>query len=292
VVLPIVAPDSQPEHSLAVDTNRLLRVHGSDATSAQSSVPTVLDSDVEDEGSALISEQDVSLLLEEHMGNNNRQPLRGVLLQDDEEEEYPLGSHMPPAPRRSRSPRSRPPRVQPPQQQHGASSPPPSSRRPIIDMPVYGLMSTGEMFRHILTAPSRVTSALVITGEEQMNDAFEHCNRTVSRIVRSGRQFYIGITEHHSRRWEEHQGDTPGMWAGMITLVQAPNSRMTAQLERRLIAQWGHHTTCRNIGRGGERASQGQPHFVYCLDGQNHGLIRHHCNRGATHDLIRHHRGR
>ncbi len=172
--------------------------------------------------------------------------------------------------------------LQPPQQHRGASPPP--SRRP-IDMSVYGSMSTGEIFRHILTAPSRVTSALVITGEEQMDDAFEHCNRTLGRIVRSGRQFYIGITEHHSRRWEEHQGDTPVMWAGMVTLVQAPNSRMTAQLERRLIAQFGHHTTCRNIGRGGERASQGQPHFMYCL-------VRHQCNRGATHDLTRHHRGR
>jgi hypothetical protein len=254
-------------------------------------VRTVLESDAEDDGFGLMPEQDVTLLLEEHMGNT-RQPLQDglVLLQDEQEEEYPLGGNMPPPPRRSRSPRSRPPRAQPPPQHRRGASPPPS-RRP-IDMSVYGSMSTGEIFRHILTAPSRVTSALVITGEEQMDDAFEHCNRTLGRIVRSGRQFYIGITEHHSRRWEEHQGDTPGMWAGMVTLVQAPNSRMTAQLERRLIAQWGHHTTCRNIGRGGERASHGQPHFVYCLDGQNHGLIRRHCNRDATHDLIRHHRGR
>ena len=136
-------------------------------------------------------------------------------------------------------------------------------------------MSSGEMFRHILTVQNDMQGALVITGEEHMIEAAEHCNVALGSIVRSGHQFYIGITEHQSRRWEEHQAAAPGMWARMVTLIEAPNSRLTAQLERRLIAQWGHHWNCRNIARGGEHASQGQPHYVYCLDGERHGLIRH-----------------
>ena len=136
-------------------------------------------------------------------------------------------------------------------------------------------MSTGEIFRHILIVQSDMPRVLVIAGEEHMTEAAEHCNKALDSIVRSGRQFYIGITENHSRRWEEHQEAAPGMWARMVTLIEAPNSRLTAQLERRLIAQWGHHWNCRNIARGGEHASQGQPHYVYCPDGERHGLIRH-----------------
>jgi hypothetical protein len=109
-----------------------------------------------------------------------------------------------------------------------------------------------------------------------MIEAAEHCNRAVGAIARSSCQFYIGITEHHFRRWEEHQVAAPGMWAGIIILVEAPNSRLTSQLERGLIAKWRHHWTCRNIAPGGEHASQGQPHYVYCLRGDRHGFIRHH----------------
>ena len=103
-------------------------------------------------------------------------------------------------------------------------------------------------------------------------DAFAHCRQQVSAIARvgGGRAFYIGITEDPPRRWEEHQRVYSG---GMVVLIEASSSRITSDLEVRLLEVFlprpgilsAGHSLCRNMGRGGERASAGSPHYLYVV---------------------------
>jgi hypothetical protein len=265
VILPIVAPDSQPDYSCASD--------------ATATTPTVLESDSEEEDASRdlggFSEQDMDRMIAE-VANQPVPDTQHGPLHDHADDQYQLGGQGL-GPQMSTSDcmnSSSPIRGWWSYREDSERESPPESPRHLANLHIGMAMSTGEMFRHILTVQSDMPRVLVISGEEHMTEAAEHCNRTLGPIVSSGRQFYIGITEHPVRRLEEHHEAAPGMWEDMITLIQAPNSRLTAHLECRLIAQWKHHCNCRNIGGGGERASQGQPHYVYCLVGERHGLIR------------------
>ena len=275
VVLPIVAPDSQPDSSWIVEPGRRLRVHASDATST---TPTVLESDSEDDAGDLggFSEQDMDRMIAEVANQAVPNTQGEPLLHDHADEQYQLGGQwLGPQMSSSDNMRSRSPiRGHWAFIDSGGESPPASPPQVRANRRIDMAMSSGAIFRHILTVQRDMPRVLVIAGEEHMTEAAEHCNKALDSIVRSGRQFYIGITENHSRRWEEHQEAAPGMWAHMITLIEAPNSRLTSQLERRLITQWGHHWNCRNVARGGDWAPQGQPQYVYCLNGESHGLIR------------------
>ena len=91
--------------------------------------------------------------------------------------------------------------------------------------------------------------------------------RRVSSIVHEGRAFYVGITENPPRRWDEHMSATGVSWEGMEILVKAPSSALTKSIEQDLLERWGGQFLCHNIGKGGERASAGMPHFVYVLVG-------------------------
>ena len=101
----------------------------------------------------------------------------------------------------------------------------------------------------------------------------------IAVIARSGVSFYIGITENHVRRLEEHLA-SGRHWSRMVLLVEAVSSRDTAALEVQLIAQFRAYSTCLNIGRGGECASAASPHFLYVMVGQN-GLLRRAARRGT-----------
>jgi hypothetical protein len=228
VVLPIVAPDSQPDYSWASD--------------ATATTPTVLESDSEEDARDLggFSEQDMDRMIAE-VANQPVPDTQGEPLHDHADEQYQLGGQwLGPQMSTSDCMRSRSPiRGQWGFIDSGRESPPSSPRQVLANRHFGMAMSSGEMFRHILTLQSDMPRVLVIAGEEHMTEAAEPCNRALGSIVRSGRQFYIGITERHSRRWEEHQEAAPGMWARMVILIEAPNSRLAAQLERRFIAQWG-----------------------------------------------------
>jgi hypothetical protein len=282
VVLPMIDSDSQLDYSEEVELSRQLQVRTSDPPSE---TPTVLQfgSEEDREDLRLLSEDEMDQIINQ-IANQPVPDTQGDPFDDQAENQYLLGGQsFGPQMRTSDCMRSHSRSRSPIHGQwvfieSGTESPRSPPRRALANRHMGMHMSSGEMFRHILTVQSGAQRALVITGEEHMMEAVEHCNRAVGSIVHSGLQFYIGITEHHSRRWEEHQVAAPGMWVGINILVQAPNSRLTSQLERRLIAQWGHHWTCRNIGPGGEHASQGQPHYVYCLQGDRHGFIRH-CGR-------------
>jgi hypothetical protein len=72
---------------------------------------------------------------------------------------------------------------------------------------------------------------------------------------------YIGITERPLERWHAHQQDGR---RHMAVWVRSGSSE-TAALERSLIAEFRHHPLLENVGRGGERASAAQPHFLYVV---------------------------
>ena len=114
--------------------------------------------------------------------------------------------------------------------------------------------------------------AVIISDDSRgLEVGWRHASSRIADIVRDGMVFYIGITENTSRRWIEHSEH--GMWSDMEVLVEAPSSRETADLEQRLIQRFSSAFGCQNIGRGGERRSQGRPHYVYVLVGHS-GLLR------------------
>ena len=139
-------------------------------------------------------------------------------------------------------------------------------------------------------------SMMVMPGSEEadVRAAVQHAGGIISQMVSTetgrprgpGRWFYIGITENPGRRWAMHEEQSSHMWRRMRLLVQAPDSVISASIERRLIARWRDHTCCTNVGPGGERASAGRPHYVYVLEGAEHGLMRRApCTRGSADDM-------
>ena len=94
-------------------------------------------------------------------------------------------------------------------------------------------------------------------------DAYNHCCRFINSLTGS---FYVGITENVVRRYDEHiESSLCGPAPIMVVLVQADSSATTAALERQLLAAYLYSPCCMNVGRGGERASGGSPHYLYVL---------------------------
>ena len=167
------------------------------------------------------------------------------------------------------------------------------SRRPRVSTSEMPSFSTAELLAHVelMQHPGRVLRRRVDSAGRAADlerlwqdprifvrlpdasaDAFAHCRQQVSAIARGGggRAFYIGITEDPPRRWEEHQRVYSG---GMVVLIEASSSRITSDLEVRLLEVFlprpgilsAGHSLCRNMGRGGERASAGSPHYLYVV---------------------------
>ena len=167
------------------------------------------------------------------------------------------------------------------------------SRRPCVSTSEMPSFSTAELLAHVelMQHPGRVLRRRVDSAERAADlerlwqdprisvrlpdasaDAFAHCRQQVSAIARGGggRAFYIGITEDPPRRFEEHQRVYSG---GMVVLIEASSSRITSDLEVRLLEVFlprpgilsAGHSLCRNMGRGGERASAGSPHYLYVV---------------------------
>ena len=77
--------------------------------------------------------------------------------------------------------------------------------------------------------------------------------------VRPGAEFYIGISERPRARLAEHQANGyKSFW-----LYIFPSSQQSGQAEVALINVLKARHQCLNIGTGNERASSGQPHYLY-----------------------------
>jgi hypothetical protein len=130
----------------------------------------------------------------------------------------------------------------------------------------------GAAMRSLVTArrPDSLPLVDLTDGQSTREDALSICSR---RVRAEENRFYIGITENPSRRFEEHQA-VQGSWTRMVILCKALSSNDTAYLERGLISQHRDNIRCINIGRGGECASGGSPHYLYLLIGHNSLLRR------------------
>ncbi len=96
-------------------------------------------------------------------------------------------------------------------------------------------------------------------------------------------QFKIGITENLKRRWDQMEADPRGGWLEMHLLYAAPTAQWkpspldddrirqlmafsTGVVETHLINHWADSPECVNRpNSGGLGASQGTPHYVYCV---------------------------
>ena len=77
--------------------------------------------------------------------------------------------------------------------------------------------------------------------------------------VRPGAEFYIGITERPRARLADHQANGfKSFW-----LYVFPSSRQSGPAEVALIKTLRARPQCLNVGAGNERASSGQPHYLY-----------------------------
>ena len=133
-------------------------------------------------------------------------------------------------------------------------------------------MFIGAALRDALVGDPHLVNALCISDEPRgIEEGWHHASSRIRDLARDGAAFYIGITENPQRRWEEHCQAAP--WDDMEILIEAPSSRVTAELERRLITHFRPVFGCANIGSGGERGSVGRPHFLYVLVRQS-GLLR------------------
>ncbi len=119
-------------------------------------------------------------------------------------------------------------------------------------------------------------------------DDFEACVDLASAhiahdLIHRCDQMKIGITECIGRRWEQMSADRRGGWDQLHLLYAAPTAKWqasplddehitklkqtsTGALETRLINIWSSHPSSVNReGAGGECASAGTPHYVYCV---------------------------
>ena len=109
-----------------------------------------------------------------------------------------------------------------------------------------------------------VWARLAPSSESWPTGVVQFCRSTIATQAGS---FYIGITEDPLSRWYGRDG-VPGhcrAYSYMIVLYEARSSSSTATLERLLIAHYHEpgFLRCLNVGRGGERASAGSPHYLY-----------------------------
>jgi len=126
--------------------------------------------------------------------------------------------------------------------------------------------TVGEAFWQILVGRPRHERAALVNMQSERTSfdaALRLCRSRLAVIVRANVGFYIGITEDPRRRFAEHCERME--WERMTILVQAASSSTTGSLEKALLADFGQSYMCLNIGRGGERASGGSPHFLYVL---------------------------
>lgn len=142
----------------------------------------------------------------------------------------------------------------------------------------FGGWSLGAAFRQsVFTRASNdaweLQPCIDMCAGESMEAALAAVTRSVEGAERAGRSWYVGITECPPRRFAEHW-DTRGVsWESATVLVKAASSSTTAALERSVLASFGDHPHCCNSGAGGERASAGEPHYLYLLVGSS-GLLR------------------
>lgn len=80
-------------------------------------------------------------------------------------------------------------------------------------------------------------------------------------MLSSSLQFYIGISERPIFRFDDHkQNGYTEMWVYIFSCGSE-----SACAERSLISRVGNLKECCNKGRGGERASHGEPHYLYIV---------------------------
>lgn len=72
-------------------------------------------------------------------------------------------------------------------------------------------------------------------------------------------QFYVGISERPSERFSQHKENG----FNQLWLYVFRTSAESGGAERASISRLRQYPQCLNIGSGNERASQGQPHFMY-----------------------------
>ena len=135
----------------------------------------------------------------------------------------------------------------------------------------FSAMLVAQAFRHAIAPLPAPLLELTFDGwetiEELVRQGVRESRRRIRDVVRDGQAFYIGITENPVRRWAEHQLPGHHTWDTMEILVKAPSSAVTGPIEKDLIEEFRGHFLCHNVGRGGEHASAGMPHFAYLLVG-------------------------
>ena len=112
------------------------------------------------------------------------------------------------------------------------------------------------MQRHIHARPDIVVR---FPDSPREDVAVPHAARIIGRLTTS---FYIGITERPSERFDMHSFTG---FEYMILVAVASSSRRTSLWERDLIRRFSDSSLRENVGRGGEHASAGSPHFVYVV---------------------------
>jgi hypothetical protein len=137
----------------------------------------------------------------------------------------------------------------------------------------------GAAFREALTraplsaaVPFQISPDMTVCLCPPGGDVCDHALDQVRPLWQAGWSYYVGITEHPSRRWAEHR-EQNAHWDEMRVVVMAETSRDTAMVERFVLFHCRMGLGCMNIGPGGERASSGSPHFVYVIFSRS-GLIR------------------
>jgi hypothetical protein len=107
---------------------------------------------------------------------------------------------------------------------------------------------------NILDEVARIRGIMPMRGTDHPADY-------IAKKFQMNQAVYIGITERPVDRFEEHNGNG---YSQMALWIFA-SSIDSASLEKQLIAKFKSNQLLRNIGQGGERASEAQPHFLYVV---------------------------
>ena len=110
---------------------------------------------------------------------------------------------------------------------------------------------------------------------EKHASVIEHCLALISRLDVC---YYIGITEQLCLRWDCHAQNG---YVAMYVVWVSTTSRETARLEQDLLFRVGQSSRCENASKGGERASQGSPHYVYIVVKPNNLMRRNFGGRNS-----------
>ena len=143
----------------------------------------------------------------------------------------------------------------------------------LLPMPSVGApLSIGAALHDALVGTPHLATTLRISSDPRgIEEGWGHASSRIHELAAHGMAFYIGITENPARRWGDHCEAAP--WDDMEILIEAPSSRVTAELECRLINHFRPVLGCANVGPGGECRSTGCPHFLYVLVRRS-GLLR------------------